>query len=71
MDSFFIFLIYSFGFLYPFFFLSIGSLRNPILERCGELVDKIENANYSTEKEYKDDWNYISNHSIKALSYLL
>ena len=68
MESFFIFLIYIFGFLYPLIFLSIGSLRNPILEKCGELADKFHNTNYSTEKEYKDDWNYIArlfNDSLK------
>ena len=64
-----IFLIYIFGFLYPFFFLSIGSLRNPILERCGELADKIENTNYSTEKEYKDDYNYMARIFNKGLKF--
>lgn len=69
MESFFIFLIYIFGFLYPLFFLSIGSLRNPILERCTELSDRIENTNYSTEKEYKDDWNYMARQFNKSLKF--
>ena len=51
------------------FFLSIGSLRNPILERYSELADKIENTNYSTEKEYKDDWNYMATTFNKSLKF--
>ena len=69
MESFFIFLIYISGFLYPIFSLFIGSLRNPILEKCREIAYRRENTNFSTEQEYNNDWNCEAKLFNKSLKF--
>ena len=65
-----IFFVYIFGFLYPWFGISVLNLSRPILAKCDELTDKIRNNVYLTIQEGKEDWNYRARLLNKYLKYL-
>ena len=65
-----IFLIYIFGFSYPWFGLSVLLSSRPILDKCNELTDKIRNNEYLTIQEGKEDMNYRARLLKKYLKYL-